>query len=62
MVGDRVFGASAYGAAQAEVAALSYWAPIAGSLDYVTAAATPAAAETAARSLDQLGLSPVARS
>ena len=31
-VGDRVFGASPYGAAQAELTVLSYWAPIPGSL------------------------------
>ncbi|CAJ62331.1 MULTISPECIES: NADP-dependent oxidoreductase [Frankia] len=55
-VGDRVFGASPYGAAQAELAVLSPWAPIPYSLDYVRAAAIPAAAETAARSLDQLGV------
>jgi NADPH:quinone reductase-like Zn-dependent oxidoreductase len=55
-VGDRVFGASPYGAAQAELAVLSYWAPIPDSLDYATAAAIPAAVETAARSLDQLGV------
>ncbi|MFJ9758353.1 NADP-dependent oxidoreductase [Streptomyces sp. NPDC101149] len=55
-VGDRVFGASPYGAAQAELAVLSYWAPIPNTLDYVRSAAIPAAAETAARSLDQLGV------
>ncbi|WP_371503018.1 NADP-dependent oxidoreductase [Kitasatospora sp. NBC_00374] len=55
-VGDRVFGASPYGAAQAELAVLSYWAPIPNSLDYARSAAIPAAAETAARSLDQLGV------
>ncbi|MFE8947781.1 NADP-dependent oxidoreductase [Streptomyces sp. NPDC007856] len=55
-VGDRVFGASPYGAAQAELAVLSYWAPISSSLDYARSAAIPAAAETAARSLDQLGV------
>ena len=55
-VGDRVFGASPYGAAQAELALLSYWAPIPNSLDYARSAAIPAAAETAARSLDQLGV------
>ncbi len=54
-VGDRVFGASPYGAAQAELTVLSYWAPIPNSLDYARSAAIPAAAETAARSLDQLG-------
>ena len=57
-VGDRVFGACPYGAAQAELAVLSYWAPIPDSLDYASAAAIPAAAETAARALDQLGLTP----
>ena len=57
-VGDRVFGASPYGAAQAELAVLSYWASIPEALDYARAAAIPAAAETAARSLDQLGLTP----
>lgn len=55
-VGDRVFGASPYGAAQAELAVLSYWAPIPGALDYARSAAIPVAAETAARSLDQLGV------
>jgi NADPH:quinone reductase-like Zn-dependent oxidoreductase len=55
-VGDRVFGASPYGAAQAELAVLSYWAPIPDSLDHTRSAAIPAAAETAARALDQLGV------
>lgn len=55
-VGDRVFGASPYGAAQAELAVLSSWAPVPNSLDYARSAAIPAAAETAARSLDQLGV------
>ncbi|HWG24262.1 NADP-dependent oxidoreductase [Actinospica sp.] len=55
-VGDRVFGASPYGAAQAELAVLSYWAPIPDTLDYARSAAIPAAAETAARALDQLGV------
>ncbi|MFI0237841.1 NADP-dependent oxidoreductase [Streptomyces sp. NPDC016845] len=54
--GDRVFGASPYGAAQAELAVLSYWARIPHSLDYAGSAAIPAAAETAARALDQLGV------
>jgi NADPH:quinone reductase-like Zn-dependent oxidoreductase len=54
--GDCVFGASPYGAAQAELAVLSYWAPIPDTLDYARSAAIPAAAETAARSLDQLGV------
>lgn len=55
-LGDRVFGASPYGAAQAELAVLSYWAPIPDALDYARSAAIPAAAETAARALDQLGV------
>lgn len=55
-VGDRVFGASPYGAAQAELAVLSSYAPIPPSLDFATAAALPAAVETAARALDQLGV------
>lgn len=54
--GDRVFGASPYGAAQAELAVLSSWAPIPGTLGYARSAAIPVAAETAARSLDQLGV------
>ncbi|MEV6261309.1 NADP-dependent oxidoreductase [Streptomyces sp. NPDC051784] len=55
-VGDRVFGVSPYGAAQAELAVLSDWAPVPGRLDHAQAAAIPAAAETAARALDQLGV------
>jgi NADPH:quinone reductase-like Zn-dependent oxidoreductase len=55
-LGDRVVGASSYGAAQAELAVLSYWAAIPASLDFASAAALPAAAETAARALDQLGV------
>jgi len=54
-VGDRVFGFSAEGAAQAELAVLSYYAPIPPSLDFPGAAALPAAIETATRALDQLG-------
>jgi NADPH:quinone reductase-like Zn-dependent oxidoreductase len=53
-VGDRVFGFSAEGAAQAELAVLSYYAPIPPSLDFPAAAALPAAIETATRALDQL--------
>ena len=41
-VGDRVFGFSADGAAQAELAVLSYYAPIPVSLDFPGAAALPA--------------------
>jgi len=54
-IGDRVFGLSAEGAAQAELAVLSYYAPIPPSLGYDAAAALPAAIETATRALDQLG-------
>jgi len=55
-VGDRVFGFSAEGAAQAERAVLAYYAPIPPSLDFPGAAALPAAIETATRALDQLGV------
>src|SRR5712671_3423300 len=55
-VGDRVFGFSAEGAAQAELAVLSYYAPIPPSLDFPGAAALPAAIETATRALGQLGV------
>ncbi|MFF0517980.1 NADP-dependent oxidoreductase [Actinomadura nitritigenes] len=55
-VGDRVFGLSAEGAAQAELAVLSFYAPIPPSLDFPGAAALPAAIETATRVLDQLGV------
>ena len=54
-VGDHMFGLSAEGAAQAELAVLSYYAPIPASLDFPGAAALPAAIETATRALDQLG-------
>jgi NADPH:quinone reductase-like Zn-dependent oxidoreductase len=53
-IGDRVFGLSAEGAAQAELAVLSYYAPIPPSLDCPGAAALPSAIETATRALDQL--------
>jgi len=55
-VGDRVFGASPYGAAQAELAVLTSYAPIPPTLDFAAAAALPTAVETAARALDQLGV------
>ncbi len=55
-VGDHVFGLSAEGAAQAEMAVLSYYAPVPPSLDFAGAAALPAAVETATRALDQLGV------
>jgi NADPH:quinone reductase-like Zn-dependent oxidoreductase len=54
-VGDRVFGLSAEGSAQAELAVLSYYALIPPSVDFPGAAALPAAIETATRALDQLG-------
>ena len=54
--GDRVFGLSAEGAAQAELAVLSFYAPIPPSLTFAGAAALPAAVETATRALDQLGV------
>src|SRR5262245_27023423 len=56
VVGDRVFGCSVEGAAQAELAVLSSYAPIPPSLDFAGAAALPAAIETATRALDQLGV------
>ncbi len=53
-IGDHVFGFSADGAAQAELAVLSSFAPMPPSLDFAEAAALPAAVETATRALDQL--------
>ncbi|MEU3739668.1 NADP-dependent oxidoreductase [Streptomyces sp. NPDC032198] len=55
-VGDRVFGLCADGATQAELAVLSFYAPIPPSLDFPGAAALPAAVETATRALDRLGV------
>jgi NADPH:quinone reductase-like Zn-dependent oxidoreductase len=55
-LGDRVFGFCGAGAAQAERAVLSHYAPIPPSLDFAHAAALPSAIETAARALDQLGV------
>jgi NADPH:quinone reductase-like Zn-dependent oxidoreductase len=55
-VGDRVFGFSAAEGAQAELAVLAYYAPVPPTLDFATAAALPAAVETATRALDQLGV------
>ena len=55
-VGDRVFGVCPDGAAQAELAVLSYYAAIPTSLDFAAAAALPAAIETATRALDQVGV------
>jgi NADPH:quinone reductase-like Zn-dependent oxidoreductase len=54
--GDRVFGLSESGAAQAELAVLSHYAPVPASLGFAEAAALPAATETAMRALDQLGV------
>lgn len=53
-VGDRVFGISDDGAGAAELALLSFRAPIPPSLGFVDAAAIPIALETASRGLDQL--------
>ncbi|WP_409463139.1 NADP-dependent oxidoreductase [Amycolatopsis sp. GA6-003] len=55
-IGDRVFGFTASSGAQAELAVLSCYAPIPPSLSFAEAAALPAATETAARALDQLGV------
>jgi NADPH:quinone reductase-like Zn-dependent oxidoreductase len=55
-LGDPVFGFSGTGAAQAESAVLSFYAPIPPSLDFAGAAALPSAIETAMRALDQLGV------
>lgn len=55
-IGDRVFGFAASGGAQAELTVLFCYAPIPPSLSFAEAAALPAAAETAARALDQLGV------
>src|ERR1700685_4648609 len=54
--GDSVVGFCAEGATAAELAVLSYYAPIPPSLDFPGAAALPAAIETATRALDQLGV------
>jgi NADPH:quinone reductase-like Zn-dependent oxidoreductase len=55
-IGDRAFGFDVDGAAQAELAVLSFYAPIPASLDFADAAALPSGIETAARALDQLGV------
>ncbi len=57
-VSDRVFGVSDDGAGAAELALLTYWAPIPSSLGFVDAAGLPVALETATRSLDELGVDP----
>lgn len=55
-VGDRVFGLSADGAAQAELAILDHYAQIPNSLTFAAVAALPTAIETATRALDFLGV------
>ncbi|MRH88296.1 alcohol dehydrogenase catalytic domain-containing protein [Nocardia sp. SYP-A9097] len=55
-IGDRVFGFSGAGAAQAELVVLDHFATVTPSIDYADAAALPAAVETATRALDQLGV------
>jgi NADPH:quinone reductase-like Zn-dependent oxidoreductase len=55
-VGDRVFGFSDDGAGAAELALLTYYAPIPPSLGFAEAAGLPVALETATRSLDGLGV------
>ena len=55
-VGDRAFGFSIAPGAQAELAVLSDYAQIPPSLDFPSAAALPAAIETATRALDRLGV------
>src|SRR5919197_857457 len=57
-VGDRVFGVSDDGAGAAELALLTYRAPIPPSLGFVDAAGLPVALETATRSLDALSVGP----
>lgn len=57
-VGDRVFGVSDDGAGVAQLALLTYRAPIPPSLGFVDAAALPVALETATRGLDQLNVGP----
>lgn len=55
-VGDAVFGFCQDGAAQAESAVLTQYAPLPPGLGFAEAAALPAAVETAARALDRLGV------
>ncbi len=55
-VGDRVFGISDDGAGAAQLALLTYRAPIPLSLGFVDAAGLPVALETATRSLDALSV------
>ena len=55
-LGDRAFGFCADGAAQAELAVLTHFAPIPLSRSFIDVAALPTAVETATRALDQLGV------
>ncbi|WP_115717750.1 NADP-dependent oxidoreductase [Gallaecimonas mangrovi] len=57
-VGDHVFGFSASGAAQAQQAVLSHFAPMPSGLSFAEAASLPSALETAARALDWLNIAP----
>jgi NADPH:quinone reductase-like Zn-dependent oxidoreductase len=54
-VGDRVFGSAAGGAAQ-EFAVLTQWVPIPAGMSFEVAAGLPVPAETARRTLNQLGV------
>jgi NADPH:quinone reductase-like Zn-dependent oxidoreductase len=56
-VGDAVFGGAAGGGGAAELALVENYARVPPSLDFVGAAALPVAVETAARTLDVLGVS-----
>ncbi|UIJ35863.1 NADP-dependent oxidoreductase [Allobranchiibius sp. GilTou73] len=55
-LGDEVVGMGGGGAAQAQFAVLSTWAAIPPSMSFVDAATLPSTVETAARALDQLGV------
>ncbi|MGW1507364.1 NADP-dependent oxidoreductase [Streptomyces mirabilis] len=55
-VGDRVFGICDNAAGAAELALLTFQAPIPASLGFIDAAGLPVALETATRALDQLGV------
>lgn len=54
--GDEVFGSAVGGAGAADLAILDHYARIPPALDFATAAALPVAVETAARTLDALGV------
>ena len=55
-VGDAVFGGAAGGGGAAELALVENYARVPASLDFAGAAALPVAVETAARTLDVLGV------